>query len=107
MTVTTQTQEGKTVVKTTNSPVLAAETGVFDVIFSQYEKVIQAAVFLESPNTTDRKYTTTRALSGNTVAVTIKKTTPSDESPPSNPVWVNAETDNVAGEDVVVVADCI
>lgn len=105
MTVTTQTQEGVTVVKTTNSPTL--ESGAFDVVFSQYEKVIQAAVFLESPNTTDRKYTTTRAISGNTVAVTIKKTTPSDESPPSNPVWVVAETANVAGEDIVVIADCI
>ena len=105
MAVTRQTQEGATVVKTTNSPTL--DSGVFDVVFSGYEKVIQAAVFLESPNTTDRKYTTTRALSGNTVAVTIKKTTPSDESPPNDPVWANAETANVAGEDIVVVADCI
>ena len=103
MAVTRQTQEGVTVVKTTNSPTL--ESGAFDVVFSQYEKVIQAAVFLESPNTTDRKYTTTRALSGNTVAVTIKKTTPSDDTP--DPTWVNAETANVAGEDIVVVADCI
>ena len=103
MSVTRQTQEGVTVIKTTNSPTL--DSGAFDVVFSQYEKVIQAAIFLESPNTTDRKYTTTRAISGNTVAVTIKKTTPSDDTP--DPTWVNAETANVAGEDIVVVADCI
>ena len=103
MTVTRQTQEGVTVIKTTNSPTL--DSGAFDVVFDQYEKVIQAAIFLESPNTADRKYTTTRAISGNTVAVTIKKTTPSDDTP--DPTWVNAETANVAGEDIVVVADCI
>lgn len=103
MTVTTQTQEGVTVIKTTNSPTL--ESGAFDVVFSEYERVIQAAVFLESPNTSDRKYTTTRSISGNTVAVTIKKTTPSDDTP--DPVWVDAETANVAGEDIVVVVDCI
>ena len=105
MTVTTQTQEGVTVVKTTNSPALALITGAMDVTFEQYEKVVQAAVFLEDPiaGLNDTAFTTTWSVSDNVVTVIVMKTTISAVSPE----WAIVETANLAGEDVVVVADCI
>ena len=103
MTVTTQTQEGVTVIKTTNSPTMGSSK--FTVTFEQYEKVVQAAVFLENPITADRAFATTTSLSGNAVEVTIKQTTISDDTP--DPTWENVVTNDVAGEDIVVIADCI
>ena len=86
--------------KTTNAPTL--DTGAFTVTFGDYEKVVQAHAYLEGPNIADHVCEATTALATNVVTVTIKKQQISGTN-----TWGAADTSDVAGKDVVVVADCI
>ena len=102
MTVTTQTQEGVTVMKTTTCDATALATGVLNVTFEQYEKVIQASVYIEDPLEPDYIYACIASIATNVVTVTVYKQRMSTGN-----TWATVATGDLDGEDVVVVADCI
>lgn len=79
------------------SPVLTA--GVINVTFGQFEKVTDAMVKIENPETNDYAFDTSFAISGNVVAVTVKKTQISS----ATPTWAAALTADVNNMDLTVV----
>ena len=88
--------------KTTTCDSTALSTGVLTVTFEQYEKVIQASVYIEDPLDADYIYACTASLATNVVTITVYKQKLSDTN-----TWSEAGNDDLDGKDVVVVADCI
>lgn len=101
MTETTQRHMGTVREITTTTPTLDG-SGNFTVTFGEFEKVVQAAVFLEQPFTSDFIFAVAAAKATNVVTVTVMKI---DVTAASANAWVVAETDDVV--DVTVIADCI
>lgn len=85
-------------IKTTTGPTLVA--GAFDVTFGQFEKVAEAAVTVDGPNTDDYVYEATRAIATNVVTVTVKKMQVSVTN-----TWGDALTADVAAKTFTVIAD--
>ena len=85
--------------KTTTSPTLVA--GAFNVVFGQFEKVIDALVKFESPQIGTYIFACSRTIAGNVVTVTIKKL---DVTAGAANTWGNAVTADLADLDVVVTA---
>lgn len=88
--------------KTTTCDSTALATGVLNVTFEQYEKVIQASVYIEDPLESNYIYACTWSIATNVVTITVRKQKLSETN-----TWATAATGDLDGEDVVVVADCI
>lgn len=92
---------GEVAIQTTTSPVL--DTGAFAATFNDYEKVVQAAVFLEGPQIDDYMFEATHSVATNVVTITIMKM----QASAGSPTWAVAETANVDAKRVVVIADVV
>lgn len=85
-------------IKTETSPTLVS--GAFSVTFGQFEKVAEAAVIFDGPNTDDYVYEATRAIATNVVTITVKKMQVSATN-----TWGDALTADVDGKTFTVIAD--
>lgn len=95
-----QRQMGKVAIKTEEAPTLTS--GTFEMTFGDYEKVVQAAVFLEGPQTSDRVFEATYSTAANVVSIWIKKMQVSATN-----TWGDAVTGDVDAETITVIADVI
>lgn len=88
--------------KTDNSPTLAV--GVVDVAFGEMENVEDAFVYFENPSLSDFVFSASTSIAANVVSVTVMKL---DVTAAAAAAWAVADTIDLDGFDLVVVADGI
>jgi len=76
--------------------------GVLTVTFGDYEKVSEANVMIDGPNTTDYVFSTVVTMATNVVTITVYKSILTGAA--GTGTWGAAATQAITG---VVVADCI
>jgi hypothetical protein len=79
---------------------ITLSAGAMTVTFGQFEKVNEAAVYIEGSLTSDYVFEATRSIATNVVTVTIKKMQVSATN-----TWGNAITTDFTGKTMTVIAD--